>query len=78
MHWCSVPKIKGRRKDRPRGLGKETSPAGRLGKTVWLFLPSSRSKRSARRPTLEGKGGGGGRDGEREGGGGGERAELVA
>ena len=26
-----LPKIKDQRKDRPRGLGKETSPAGRLG-----------------------------------------------
>ena len=38
--WCSgarkamnlvLPKIKDQRKDQPRGLGKETSPAGRLG-----------------------------------------------
>ena len=35
---CRKSKIK----DRPRGLGKETSPAWRLGMTVWLFLPDQR------------------------------------
>ena len=27
-----------------RGLGKDTSPAGRLGKTVWLFLLDQRDQ----------------------------------
>ena len=39
-----LPNIKGQRKDQPRGLGKDTSPAGRLGKTVWLFLPDQRDQ----------------------------------
>ena len=36
MQWCyecdelGLPNIKGQRKDRPRGFGKDTSPAGRL------------------------------------------------
>ena len=39
-----VQKIKDQRKERPRGLGKETSPVGRLENNVRLLLPHQRDQ----------------------------------